>query len=141
MRLKPSPWLLFAFVLLFPASAFAELDITDARIKNLPPTVPVRAGYMTIHNPSQVAISIVAIHSEAFASVEIHRSAMQDGMMRMDLVEALEIDANTSLQLAPGGLHLMMMQPVEATRPGEQIEITLQLSDGSEQSLKMEVIE
>ena len=134
--------MLFVLVLLFfPVSAFAELDITDARIKNLPPTVPVRAGYMTIHNPSQVAVSIVAIHSEAFASVEIHRSVMQDGMMRMDLVEALEIDADTHLQLAPGGLHLMMMQPVEATRPGEKIEIILQLSDGSEQSLQMEVIE
>ena len=141
MRANPSPWLLFILVLLFPASAFAELDITDARIKNLPPTVPVRAGYMTIHNPSQVAISIVAIHSEAFASVEIHRSLMQDGMMRMDLVEALEIDADTSLQLAPGGLHLMMMQPVEPTRPGEHIEIILQLSDGSKQFLKMKVIE
>ena len=141
MRLNPNPWLLFILVLLFPASAFAELDITDARIKNLPPTVPVRAGYMTIHNPSQVAVSIVAIHSEAFASVEIHRSLMQDGMMRMDLVEALEIDADTSLQLAPGGLHLMMMQPVEPTRPGEHIEIILQLSDGSKQFLKMKVIE
>ncbi len=141
MRVNPNPWLLSILVLLFPASAFAELDITDARIKNLPPTVPVRAGYMTIHNPSQVAVSIVAIHSEAFASVEIHRSVMQDGMMRMDLVEALEIDADTSLQLAPGGLHLMMMQPVEPTRPGEHIEIILQLSDGSKQSLKMKVIE
>jgi copper(I)-binding protein len=133
--------LLFILVMLFPTSAFAELDITDARIKNLPPTVPVRAGYMTIHNPSQVAVSIVAIHSEAFASVEIHRSVMQDGMMRMDLVEALEIEADTSLKLAPGGLHLMLMQPVEATRPGELIEIILQLSDGSKQSLKMKVIE
>ena len=140
--MSPSPWLLFVLMLLFfPVSAFAELDITDARIKNLPPTVPVRAGYMTIHNPSQVAVSIVAIHSDAFASVEIHRSVMQDGMMRMDLVEALEIEADTSLKLAPGGLHLMMMQPVEATRPGEQIEIILQLSDGSKQSLKMKVIE
>ena len=141
MSVKPRPWLLFILVLLFPASAFAELEISDARIKNLPPSVPVRAGYMTIHNPSQMAISIVAIHSEAFASVEIHRSVMQDGMMRMDLVEVLEIDAGTSLQLAPGGLHLMMMQPLEATHPGEQIEIILQLSDGSEQSLKMKVIE
>ena len=141
MRVNPNPWLLLILAMLFPASAFAELDITDARIKNLPPTVPVRAGYMTIHNPSQVAISIVAIHSDAFASVEIHRSVMQDGMMRMDLVEALEIDADTSLKLAPGGLHLMMMRPVEATRPGEQIEIILQLSDGSKQSLKMKVIE
>ena len=128
-------------LLLFSASAFAELEISQARIKNLPPSVPVRAGYMAIHNPSQIEVSIVAIRSDAFVSVEIHRSVMQDGMMRMDLVESLQIAPGSSLQLAPGGLHLMMMQPVQATRPGEVIEIILQLDDGSEQTLKMKVIE
>ena len=128
-------------LLLFPAAAFAELEIGQARIKNLPPSVPVRAGYMTIHNPSQIEVSIVAIRSDAFASVEIHRSVMQDGMMRMDPVHNLLIAPGASLQLAPGGLHLMMMQPVQATRPGEVIEIILQLDDGSEQRLTMKVIE
>ena len=126
--------------LLFPAVAFAELEISEARIKNLPPTVPVRAGYMTIHNSSQMAVSIVAISSDAFASVEIHRSVMQDGLMRMDPVHNLLIAPGASLQLAPGGLHLMMMQPVQATRPGDDIEIILQLDDGSEQRLTMKVI-
>ena len=132
--------ILLILVLLFPAGAFAELEISEARIKNLPPTVPVRAGYMTIHNSSQMAVSIVAIRSDAFASVEIHRSVMQDGMMRMDLVDILMIAPGASLQLAPGGLHLMMMQPVQATRPGDEIEIILQLDDGSEQTLMMKVI-
>jgi copper(I)-binding protein len=132
--------ILLILVLLFPAGAFAELEISEARIKNLPPTVPVRAGYMTIHNSSQMAVGIVAIRSNAFASVEIHRSVMQDGMMRMDRVENLEIAPGASLQLAPGGLHLMMMQPVQATRPGDEIEIVLQLDDGSEQQLMMKVI-
>jgi copper(I)-binding protein len=135
------PKILLILLLLFPASAFAELEISEARIKNLPPSVPVRAGYMTIHNPSQIAVSIVAIRSDAFASVEIHRSVMQDGMMRMDPVESLQIAPGERLQLAPGGLHLMMMQPVEATRPGEDIQIILQLDDGSEQPLTMKVIE
>jgi copper(I)-binding protein len=58
---------------LAPVSAFAELDISDAWIKNLPAAVPVRAGYMTIHNPQSHAVSIVALRSESFASVELHR--------------------------------------------------------------------
>jgi copper(I)-binding protein len=132
--------ILLTLVLLLPAVALAELEISEARIKNLPPTVPVRAGYMTIHNSSQMAVSIIAIRSDAFASVEIHRSVMHDGMMRMDLVDNLQIDPGASLQLAPGGLHLMMMQPVEPTQPGDEIEIILQLDDGSEQPLMMKVI-
>ncbi len=132
--------ILLILVLLFPAVAFAELEISEARIKNLPPTVPVRAGYMTIHNASQTAVSIVAIRSDAFAKVEIHRSVMKDGMMHMDPVDNLQIAPGASLQLAPGGLHLMMMQPVQATQPGDEIEIILQLDDGSEQRLMMKVI-
>jgi len=134
------PRILFILALLCPASAFAELEISEAQIKNLPASVPVRAGYMTIHNPSQVAVIIDAIRSDAFSSVEIHRSVMQDGMMRMDPVDKLQIAPGANLQLAPGGLHLMMMLPVEPTRPGDEIEIILQLDDGSEQAVKMKVI-
>ena len=128
-------------LLLLPASAFAALEVGDARIKNLPPTVPVRAGYMTLHNPGQQAVTIVAVQSDAFASVEIHRSYMQDGMMRMDPIDSLTIEPGATVQLAPGGLHLMMMQPAEPTRPGDRIDILLQFGDGSEQRLTLEVVE
>ena len=58
MTLRPTlPLLLLA--LLFPASAFAELDVSAARIKNLPPTVPVRAGYMTLQNPGLQAVTTI----------------------------------------------------------------------------------
>ena len=42
--------LLVILALMLPTSAFAELEFSDARIKNLPATVPVRAGYVSIHN-------------------------------------------------------------------------------------------
>jgi len=131
---------LFLFLaLLIPATGFAQLEFSDAWIKNLPPPVPVRAGYMTIHNPQSRAISIVEIHSDAFASVEIHLTRMQDGMMRMDPVPNLTIVPGETVQLAPGGLHLMMMQPVEPTQPGEVRRITLEYNDGSRQTLELTV--
>lgn len=132
--------LLLLLTLLLPTSAIADLNISDARIKNLPPSVPVRAGYLTIHNPGPAAVTIVSVRSDAFASVEIHQSVMKDGMMHMQAVDELRIDAGASLRLAPGGFHLMMMQPAQPTRPGEEIEIFLQLDDATEQGLIMKVI-
>ena len=131
--------LLLILLLILPGSAVAELDIRDAWIKNLPPAVPVRAGYMTIRNAQANAVSIIAIRSEAFASVEIHRTIAEDGMMRMEPVPTLVIEPDSSVQLAPGGLHLMMMNPTEATRPGDLLQIVIELDDGSTQSLNMTV--
>ena len=126
--------------LLLPTCVLADLEIVDAWIKNLPPSVPVRAGYMTIHNPGETAVGIVSISSDAFASVEIHRSVTRDGMSQMDRVASLSIAPAATVQLTPGGYHLMMMQPLQATRPGQEIEIVLHFDDESEQRLTMKVI-
>ena len=127
-------------LLMFSPIASAELDVRDPWIKNLPASVPVRAGYMTIHNPQSKAVSIVSLRSNAFASIEIHQTIEQDGMMRMEQVRSLYIESNSSVQLAPGGLHLMMMNPSEPTQPGDLLEIVIVLDDGSEQRVEMQVL-
>ena len=125
--------------LLLPVVCRAELEISDAWIKNLPPAVPVRAGYMTLYNPAATVQRIVALHSESFASVEIHQTVMRDGMMRMQQLPELPIYAGETVQLAPGGLHLMLIQPAEPTRPGEMHRIEIEFDDGSRQSLQLVV--
>ena len=127
-------------LLIFSPIALAELEVRDPRIKNLPPSVPVRAGYMTIHNPQSKAVSIVLLRSDAFARIEIHQTIEQDGMMRMEQLPSLKIESNSSVQLAPGGLHLMMMNPTAPTQPGDLLEIVIVLDDGSEQRVEMQVI-
>jgi len=131
--------LLLILLLVLPGSAFAELDIHNAWIKNLPPTIPVRAGYMTAHNAQTHTISIIAIRSDAFTSVEIHQTIKQDGMVRMEPVPTLTIEPDSTVQLAPGGLHLMMMHPKNPTKPGDVLEIVIELDDGSTQTLNMTV--
>ncbi|MDH3388049.1 MAG: copper chaperone PCu(A)C [Gammaproteobacteria bacterium] len=122
-----------------PIAAQADLEISDAWINNLPASVPVRAGYLTLHNPTQQAVTIVGATSAGFAGVEIHRSVSQDGMLRMEAVPKLHIEAGATVRLAPGGLHLMMKQPAQPTSPGELYRITFEYADGSRQSLQIEV--
>ena len=131
--------LLLILLLALPGQAMAELDISDAWIRDLPPSVPVRAGYMTISNAQSAAVSIIAVRSEAFASIEIHKTVEEGGVMKMKPVAEIRIEANSSVQLAPGGLHLMLMNPVEPTRPGDVLSVELELDDGSTQRLDMTV--
>lgn len=131
--------LLPLLLLLVYGTVSAELEIRDAWIKNLPPTVPVRAGYLTLANPHSKPIKIISVESAAFASIEIHQTVEHNGMMSMDRVEQLTIDAHSSLQLAPGGLHLMMMMPQQEMRPGDWITVSISYDDGSRQELKMKV--
>ena len=130
---------LLFLVLLLPAVCNAELVISDAWIKNLPPAVPVRAAYMTLHNSSTKALRIVALRSASFARVEIHETVMQDGMMRMQQVPELRLNPGQGVQLAPGGLHLMLIEPTRPTRPGEMHTIEIEYDDGSRQSLQIVV--
>lgn len=113
----------------------ADLEIDNAWIRNLPPTVPVRAGYMRLFNPGNKAVSIMSVSSDAFAKIEVHQTITQeDGLTRMEQVLALTIESNSHLELKPSGIHLMMMHPFKPTRPGDKILITFELSDGSQQS-------
>ena len=133
-------YLVLLLALLSPVPVCAEVDISDARIKHLPPSVPVRAGYMTLHNRGDSTLVITGFSSDAFASIEIHRSEMHEGMMRMTPVDNLELTPGERIELAPGGLHLMMMQPAESMKPGDEIDTIMRLDDGSETGFTMKVI-
>ena len=125
------------FLVLTPAGA-AELQVEDAWIKNLPPTVPVRAGYAKIVNTAGDRAIITGFRCAACSAVELHETRMKDGMMSMVRVDVLEIDAGGEALLEPGAMHLMIF-PLEATSPGERMTIDFRFADGSIQSIEFTV--
>jgi copper(I)-binding protein len=133
----------FLIMLNLLLSAFCAIGdsiiVTDAWIKNLPPTVPMRAGYMKLENTSAKSLSIVAVESDIFMHIDIHETVEKNGMMSMQPVPALPIPAGKAVELAPGGIHLMMMKPKETLKPGDQVSITLKFDDDSTQTLQMTV--
>lgn len=118
-----------------------SLAISDAWIKYLPQPIPVRSGYMSVTNDSAAVISVTGVESEVFTRIEIHETVTKDGMMSMQPVLPLDILPNETVNLAPGGYHLMMMNPVRQINPGDQVEVTLHFEDGQSQPLQMTVKE
>lgn len=120
-----------AAILLISFAVHAELMVHEAWVREAPPTAKMLAGYMTLHNQSDKALDVVAVESPAFGAVEMHRSELHEGVARMVQQDKLTIPAGGSLELAPGGYHLMLMRPVTPLRAGDKVELRMQLSDGN----------
>jgi copper(I)-binding protein len=74
---------------------------------------------------------VVSVASPA-SPTELHEMAMEDGKMVMRPKDGgFVIKAGTTHELAPGGDHLMMMNPSAPIKPGDEVSFTLTLSDGS----------
>jgi copper(I)-binding protein len=120
--------------------SFAQpLHVTDAWIKNLPPAIPMRAGYMQLMNHDDSTATIVSISSVAFKKVEIHQTMNNDGLMSMHQMKNLVLEAYGMVSLEPGGLHLMLMKPTRALKIGDKVEILLQFDNDTSQAILMTV--
>ena len=91
---------------------------------------------MNIYNPGSEAVSIVSIRSDAFSSIDAHKTIMKNGMMQMLHLPALTVEPGSKLTLEPGGMHLMM-SPIKPTSAGESFIIELEMSDGSQQAVNI----
>lgn len=85
-------------------------------------------------------VRLVGGSSPAAQSVEVHEMSMQDGVMRMRAVPALDLPAGQVVSLKPGGLHLMLLGLKQPLKVGEQVRVNLQLQhpDGRTETLPLQ---
>jgi copper(I)-binding protein len=124
-----------------PALACGDLVISDAWVRAAPPTASVMAGYLTLGNGSQEPVTLTAVASPSFERVEMHDMTHENGVMRMRKLDQIEIAAGAKAELAPGGRHLMLIQPKGAFAVGDEIEVTLTLCGEHAQVVKLPVRE
>lgn len=108
----------------------SHLTVSHAWIRVLPGNLP-GAGYATLKNDAGKPLAVIAASSPAYGDVMLHQSRMVNGQSRMVAVPRLTVPAHGSVQLAPGGYHLMMMHARHAVKPGQTVLVTLQMVDGS----------
>ena len=113
-----------ALAVVLPARA-SDLAISDAWVRALPPTQPTTAAYLTVHNRGPQAVTITGASAEGAGQVEIHTTREVDGLMRMTPLSTLEVPAGGSVELAPGGTHLMLLELERMPGPGETRELCL----------------
>lgn len=122
--------LILALSLNAAARGEAEVVVSDAWVREAPPGVAMMAGYMTLRNNTSRSQVLVAASSPGFGAVMMHRTVVKDGMASMEHTRQVELSANTSLMFAPGGYHLMLMNPKKTLRAGDQVVINLEFRGG-----------
>ena len=69
---------------------------------------PIGGGYLKVVNTG-AADRLLAASSPVATSVEMHSMAMQGDVMRMRELTAIDLPAGKTVELKPGGLHLMLI--------------------------------
>lgn len=106
--------------------------MSRAWVRALPPGQATTAAYMTIRNAGAGPAIVVGARTGIADKVEIHTSRNIDGYVRMEQLEQVELAAGQSLELAPGGTHLMLLGLDRMPMPGENVPLCLQLAGGDE---------
>jgi copper transport protein len=89
------------------------------------------AVYLTLENRSGQSASLISAETDIAESVEIHRTTMIDGIMRMQPLEQLELPPGTT-SLEPGGDHLMLLDLWRDLDAGDTFVLILRFDDGAE---------
>lgn len=82
------------------------------------------AAYMTSATLAAKMINIQCT-KRCLQVVELHTMEEKDGVMSMHPVEAIDVPANGSAELKPGGFHVMFIGLTRDLNVGEQVTVTL----------------
>jgi len=109
-----------------------EFAIEGAWVRAMPPVQSNTAAYLAINNLSSAPLDVVGVSTDKSERSEIHVSRDVDGYTRMEHLDSLRIPAGATVNLSPGGTHLMLFGLKPMPVPGDQVRICLLFSSGSE---------
>ena len=98
------------------------------------------AAYLSIVNPGGRPDRLVAVRAPVCAAAEIHETLVDGDRVRMRPVEGgVEIPARATVELEPGGLHVMLTGLHHDLLVGERFELVLVFERAGELEVESEV--
>jgi copper(I)-binding protein len=82
-------------------------------------------AYMVIENKGGEADALVAANAEIAGETELHETITEGASTRMEPVDRIEIPADGTVELKPGGFHVMLQELESAIEVGDEIPLTL----------------
>ena len=121
-----------AVLALFAAPAFAQVEIERPWIRATAPGAKIAAGYLTVRNKSSAPDRLVGGASPVAARVETHVHIKDGDILRMREVTGYDVPANGTLELKPGGAHLMFVELKQPLKEGDSVPVTLRFERAGE---------
>lgn len=133
-----------AILFFIAATAFgaAKIEIKNAWIRETPPASSVAAVYMVIENEGGEDDRLIGVSADVSKYAEIHSSSVdKEGMTRMVKVDALDTPSGKSVQLKPGGNHIMLIELKRPLKAGDKAELDLRFKKSGVMKVQAEVKE
>ena len=122
------------------AHSEGKLGVYDAWIRAAPPDSRVLAGYATLKNTGDAPIKILTVQSDAFRGSSIHETVVERGVSRMRELPRLDLDPGATIEMKPGGRHLMLSDPRRPIVVGDKVEMVFLLTDGTRVQTYFDVV-
>jgi copper(I)-binding protein len=103
-----------------------DIDIGHPHARAMVPGATVGGGYLKLTNNGAADDRLLSITCDRAKSSQIHQMSVSNGVMTMRAVGGgLAIPAGQTVELKPGGYHIMFVGVTEAFKEGETIKATL----------------
>jgi copper(I)-binding protein len=114
--------------------------IKDPFARATPTGAQTGGAFATIVNNGQSADRLMSASSPAARTVELHETVDDNGVMKMEPhPEGWEVPAGGTLELKPGGKHIMLIGLTAPLVAGEKIQITLNFEKAGAQTVDVPV--
>ena len=97
------------------------------------------AAFLVLINPGKQDRVLVGVETSLAGRAELHSHTQVDGMMRMRHEKQLVLPAGQRLELAPGGLHIMLFDITRPVRSGQSVDLELFFADGDHLSVTAQI--
>ena len=118
-----------------------QVSVEDAWARPVPAAGGVGAVFMRLVNAGGEADQLLSGDTPIAGSVEVHKTTMEEGIMKMEHIPGLEIPPNGEVLLKPGDYHVMLIDVGHPLAPGDTLPITLRFEKSGEMKVDVEVRE
>lgn len=119
------------------AASSQPVLVSDAWVRA---TVPGQTGTGAFMNlTARDGARLVGISSPVAGVAEVHEMKMEGDIMKMRALPALELPAGKTVQLKPGGYHLMLMDLKQPLPKDSTVPLTLRFQDAKGAESRVEV--
>jgi copper(I)-binding protein len=122
---------------LVATQAVAEVTVTEAWVRGTVATQKATGAFMKIRSTEDA--KLVGAASPSASIVEVHEMAMKDNVMTMRAVDELPLPAGKTVELKPGGYHVMLIDLAKPLAAGDKVPVMLTIvgKDGRKSTLEV----
>jgi copper(I)-binding protein len=117
------------------AASAQTVQVSEPWIRGTVQGQSATGAFMNI--TSKAPARLIEAASPAAGMVQIHNMKMENGIMKMFPVDGIDLPANKSVKLAPGGYHVMLMNLKQQLKAGDRVplKLTFEMADKKRETL------